>query len=108
MRELGIEAVQSYNHRLAWQAGCTMAAHWNTKLLGSEDMIGTMVSVPLPQSLGSTPDEAKRLRDALLFQDNIEVQVYVRRDRLHVRVSAQIYNEMTDVERLIDAIDRRM
>ena len=107
MRELGVEAVQSYNHRLAWQAGCAMAAHWNTKLLGSEDMIGTMVSVPLPQSLGSTPDEAKRLRDALLFQDNIEVQVYARRDRLHVRVSAQIYNEMTDVEHLIDAIDRR-
>jgi isopenicillin-N epimerase len=107
MREFGVEAVRSYNHGLAWQAGCAMAAHWNTKLLGLEEMIGTMVSVPLPQSLGSTADEAKALRDALLFQDNIEVQVYARRDRLHVRVSAQIYNEMTDVERLIDAIDRR-
>jgi isopenicillin-N epimerase len=108
MRELGVDAVQNYNHRLAWQSGCEMAAHWNTTLLGPEEMIGTMVSVPLPPSVGSTPDEAKALRDALLFQDNIEVQVYARRNRLHVRVSAQIYNEMTDVGRLIAAIDRRM
>jgi isopenicillin-N epimerase len=108
MTELGILNVQRYNHELAWNAGNAMASHWKTGLLGPESAIGTMVSVLLPERLGSTPEEASRLRDALLFEDNIEVQIAAPRGRIYVRVSAQIYNDMNDVERLINSIDRRL
>jgi len=60
--------------------------------------------VPLPESLGSTRDDAIRLRDTLLFEHNIEVHVYAWKGRLRVRVSAQIYNEMADVQQLISAL----
>jgi isopenicillin-N epimerase len=108
MTELGLQSVQRYNHELAWSAGTAMASHWKTALLGPESAIGTMVSVTLPERLASTPEEAGRLRNALLFEDNIEVHVSAPRGRIHVRVSAQIYNDMDDVERLISSVDRRL
>ena len=64
-----------------------------------------MVSVALPESLGSTRDDAIRLRDRLLFEHNIEVHVYAWKGRLRARVSAQIYNEMADVQHLMSALD---
>ena len=66
-----------------------------------------MVTIPLPERLGSTREEATRLRDALLFEDRIEVQLHAGRGRLWVRVSAQVYNEMKDMERLAEAITAR-
>jgi len=104
MRELGVAEVQHYNHDLAHNAGVAMAAHWSTSLLGPKEMIGTMVCVPLPERFGSTREDAMRLRDTLLFEHGIEVNVHAWQGRLRIRVSAQIYNEMSDVARLLDAI----
>jgi isopenicillin-N epimerase len=108
MQKFGVSSVQRYNHELAWSAGQEMATHWGTTLLGPENMIGPMITVPLPGRLGSTREEAIKLRDALLFEDNIEVHLFSWKGQLRVRVSAQIYNEMSDVERLIDAVDARL
>ena len=67
-----------------------------------------MVTVPLPESAGATADEAARLRTALLVEDRIEVQLHAWRERLWVRVSAQVYNDRSDVARLADAVCRRL
>ena len=107
MRELGLDAVRAYNHDLAWQGARRLAELWEVELATPESMIGTMATVPLPPALGSTRDDAARLRDALLFEDAIEVQVHGWRGRLHARISAQIYNELADVERLGQAVLRR-
>lgn len=106
MRELGVGAVQAYNHALAWQAGGVLAERWGVPLVQREEQIGTMVTVPLPPEAGSSPEDAQRLRDALLFEDHIEVQLHPFRDRLWIRVSAQIYNDASDVERLARAAER--
>ena len=66
-----------------------------------------MVTVPLPLSAGTTDDEAARLRVALLVEDQIEVQLHAWRGRLWVRVSAQVYNDLGDIERLAQAVARR-
>lgn len=108
MRELGVNEVQQHNHGLACRAGTAMASHWQSELPGPETMIGAMVAVPLPERAGSTAADAARLRDALLFEDNFEVHTYARGNRVHVRISAQVYNEFSDIERLIKAIDRRL
>jgi len=71
-------------------------------------MIGSMVTVPLPEEAGSTADEAARLRLALLVEDRIEVPVHAWRVRLWTRVSCQVYNDRSDVDRLAEAVVRRV
>ena len=108
LRAEGVEAVQGYNHALAWQGAQLLSERWGVPLTTPEALIGTMATVPLPHSLGTTRDDAARLRDALLFQDRIEVQVHSFRDRLYARISAQIYNELSDVQQLASAVADRV
>ena len=107
MRELGVEAVQAHNHDLAWRGARRLAELWDVPFVTPESMIGTMATVPLPQALGATRDDAALLRDALLFQDGIEVQLHAWRGRLWTRISCQVYNDLDDVERLGAAVQAR-
>jgi isopenicillin-N epimerase len=104
LEELGAAAVRDYDHALAWEGAKYLAAAWKTDFGTPEAMIGTMATVPLPQGFGSTRPEAMVLRDALLYEDKIEVQLHAFRERLWIRISAQIYNEMADIERLARAV----
>lgn len=106
MRELGLDAVRTYNHAIAWEGGRHLAARLGTTLETPESMIGTMATVPLPESLGSTVEAAAAIRDTLLFDDRIEVQVHAFRGRIYARISGQVYNEMSDIDRLADAVLR--
>jgi isopenicillin-N epimerase len=105
--EWGIADVRAHNHTLAWAGARLLADRWRMDFDVPEALIGTMATVPVPPSLGSTMEEARALRDALLFEDGIEVAVHARRERICVRISAQVYNELSDVERLADAVIRR-
>jgi isopenicillin-N epimerase len=107
LEAFGAERVRAYNHDLAWHAARHLARTWHTTLTTPESMIGTMATIALPAAFGSTPEAAARLRDALLFEDQIEVQLHAWRDRLWVRVSAQIYNDLADIDRLAHAVSRR-
>jgi isopenicillin-N epimerase len=106
--EWGRTAVQQYNHALAWRGAHFLAERWGTAFDTPEDLIGTMATVTLPEAAGATREAAQRLRDALLFEDRIEVQMHAFRGRVRARVSAQIYNDLTDIERLADAVVRRV
>jgi isopenicillin-N epimerase len=107
LRELGPDRVRAYNHALAWEAARLLSERWGNPLELQEEMVGTMATVPLPGRLGSTKEDAARLRDDLLNQDRIEIQLHAWRGRLWVRSSTQIYNDRSDVERLAEAILRR-
>ena len=45
-----------------------------------------------------------QLRNVLLFEDRIEVQMHAWRGRSWARVSAQVYNEIDEYERLAGAV----
>jgi len=107
LHALGFEKVRAYNHRLAWEASRMLCDRFGTSLERDEAAVGSMVTLPLPKRLGSTPEEAARLRDALLFEDGIEVQVHASHGQLRARISAQVYNEAGDFERLAEAVARR-
>jgi isopenicillin-N epimerase len=107
MEEIGVDAIRDHNHGLAWAAAGMLADAWGVELDGEESWYGAMVTVPLPPELGTTPEEGKRLRDALLFEDQIEVAVSARGGRLRVRLCAQVYNDMADMERLAEAVTGR-
>ena len=57
-----------------------LADAWGTEFTTPREMIGAMVTVPLPLSAGTTDDEAARLRVALLVEDQIEVQLHAWRE----------------------------
>lgn len=107
LRELGAEAVRDYNHQLAWEAARLLSQRWGTTIHAPESMIGTMVTIPLPERMGSTRAHADRLRDALLYEDRIEIELHPSRGRLWVRLAAQVYNDLADVERLDAAVRAR-
>ena len=105
--ELGRASVYAYNHRLAWEGGHHLAQRWGVDLTTPEEMIGTMINVSLPPSAGSTVDDAKRMRASLWDDDRIEVPVFSHDGNLTLRMSAQIYNDMDDVDRLAVAVLKR-
>ncbi|MEO5617375.1 MAG: aminotransferase class V-fold PLP-dependent enzyme [Candidatus Eisenbacteria bacterium] len=108
MHELGLAAMRRYQHELAWEAGQMLAARWGTTFVTPRSMIGSMVTVPLPARAGAVAADAQRLRDALLYEDRIEVQMHAQRGELWARVSAQVYVEIADIERLAEAVLKRI
>jgi isopenicillin-N epimerase len=104
MREVGLERIWAWNHALAWESARRLCARWETAFTPEERLIGTMATLPLPERLGSTREDAQRLRDALLFEDRIEVQLHAFRNRLWARISAQIYTDASDMDALGAAI----
>jgi len=104
LQDLGYDALRKYNHDLAWYAAQHLTGKWGTPLQIDESAVGCMVSVMAPESIGTTKADAVRLRDRLLFEHNIEVQVHARVGRVWVRVSAQAYNERADIDKLLRAV----
>lgn len=104
MRELGVERVMEYNHSLAWSAAQLLAERWGTDLWMRESDVGTMATVPMPPGFAAGREDGLRLRAALLDEDGIEVAVHPFRGRLHARISAQVYNQLDDYERLAAAV----
>jgi isopenicillin-N epimerase len=107
LREWDFAACVKYMHGLAWDAAGILAERWQTKFEIPREMVGSMATVPLPPQAGATDADALRLRLALLVEDRIEVQLHAWRNRLWVRVSAQVYNDRSDIARLAEAVARR-
>lgn len=103
LQSYGEGAVMAYNHRLAWWAGRFLSDAWGTPFTTPESMIGAMVTVRLPRVLGTEPDDAERVR-AELDRQRIEVPVTAGPDGLTLRVSAQVYCDRDDIERLAAAV----
>jgi isopenicillin-N epimerase len=103
---LGTDAMRAHNHALAWQAAQALTARWGQPWRTPEGLVGCMATLPLHPRLGATAGEAWRLRQWLLAEHAVEVAIVARGDRLWARVSAQVYNDMDDVERLGRAIDQ--
>ena len=107
MKGLGLEAMYEYNHRYVMNAARTLCDRWKLAMPAPEAMIGTMVTLALPESFGATPEDATRLKDSLLDEERIEVSVFAWKDRVWMRVCGQVYNDASDLDRLIRALEAR-
>ena len=104
--ELGVDAMRAWNHGLAWRMARRLATRWGQPFATPEAMVGTMASVALPERLQRLgPAAAGPLKDWLLYGRRIEAQVLAIRDRLYLRLAAQVYNDEADFERVAEAID---
>ena len=107
LREWGFEACLTYMHGLAREAASLLTERWNTTFGVADEMTAAMVTVPLPEHAGSSEADAEQMRLALLVDDRIEVALHAWRGHLWTRISAQIYNDRADIERLAEAVARR-
>ena len=103
----GAEPIRAHNAALAHDAGAMVADAWGSEAAAAAEFSASMVSVRLPGDAGGDRQAARRLAAELTERHAIIAGTMVLDDRLWVRVSAQIYNEMEDYERLA-AIGKRL
>lgn len=98
-----IEALGVDRYRAALRSGMREAAAclakgWNVPPGAPLEMCGAMVSFPLPVDEGATPESVARWRLKFLHEYKVEAPLFAINGRLWMRVSAQVYNELSDVE----------
>ena len=102
----GDAALRGHCHRLAVQMGRHLADALDTRMGTPPALMGSMATVLLPSRFkGRKQPEAEALRATLRNDHDIEVDLQVVDGRIWARLSAYIYNEMSDVDRLIAALD---
>lgn len=106
----GWDEVRRRNRALALRARDVLCAALAIEPPAPDAMIGSLAAVPLPGAVASTaPGAADPLNAELFREERIEVPVYgwPGIGRL-VRVSAQLYNEEREYERLAQALARKL
>lgn len=103
---LGVDAMRSHNRQLALDARALLRDRVGFTPAGPESMVSTMASLRLPERFGPpTAEGARNLHDHLWDTHRIEVMVQPLAGALWMRVSGQIYNEIADLDRLVDALE---
>ena len=105
MDGLGVENVRTYNHELVVEGAGLLFERFGGNLALSQELTGSMALAPLPASLPTGKPQADAVRDALLFQHDIEVPVIGWAGRLWARTAAQVYCERADFGRLVAAVE---
>jgi len=103
-RSMGDGALRARNHDLAVAAGGLLAERWGTEVGAPPVMVGAMAVVRVPGGLPGTLVAAQAFHDRLWQKYHIEVPVMCIGQALWVRISAQIYNDLEDYQRLAAAV----
>lgn len=97
---LGVERYRTALREQAREAAQRIAQAWGVQPGAPEAMFAAMVTLPLPVDEAATPEALVRWRLKFLREHRIEVPVIAIAGRLWVRISAQVYNELSDYEAL--------
>ena len=90
------------NRALAAEAGTLMAGELGTSVAGPPDTQVAMTSILLPVTADAASSE--RVQREFSARYAMEASFVPWNDKLAVRISAQIYNELSDYEKLIMAL----
>lgn len=95
-------AIMSFNHKLAVDGGTYMANELKTEVLQAEAQIANIVDVRLPIR---SPDNPRMntnfwIETLLTRFPQIFVPAYKHGGQWWIRISAQIYNDLSDFEEL--------
>jgi isopenicillin-N epimerase len=98
--EFGAETARAHNNALSREACDLLIEAWRTETAAAPEFRAAMAAVRLPGGTGAGRNAARLLAQRLNEQHGITVAVTVLDEALWIRVSAQIYNEIDDYERL--------
>ncbi|KAH9525057.1 hypothetical protein Btru_000218 [Bulinus truncatus] len=106
--ELG-SRIRDYIYKLAREGAQILTQSWSSYLAAPIEMFGSMVLVALPEVLSMKFETinysaAEKIQNILYHEFDIEVPVKSVLGHLYVRISAHIYNDPTDYEKLANAI----
>lgn len=105
-RSLGEETLRRHNQALVMEAAKAIAKAWKVAIPAPPNLYGSMVALPVPWQSEGSRAAADDLHDRLWKRYRIEVPVFTIGKRLHVRISAQAYNELDDFLVLAEAVRR--
>ncbi len=97
---LGREAVWDYQRALRRRAAARLSEAWGVAPAAPEHCLGAMVTLPAPGDHPGTEEAGIALRRALWERHRVEVPFFAFAGRLWIRVSAQVYVDDDDIERL--------
>jgi isopenicillin-N epimerase len=109
--EGGWDFIMRHNHALALEARDILCAALEVEPACPEDMVGSMVAVPLPAGKEITKASVffiDPLQDRLLFEHQIEVPIipWPNSPQRLIRLSAQLYNSRSQYEALAAALPK--
>jgi isopenicillin-N epimerase len=97
---LGVVRYREHLRSLASDAAAMICEAWGVALPSPITMSHSMVTIPLPIDEVASAEGVARWRMTLLREHGIEAPIHAIYGKLHVRISAQVYNEMVDYEKL--------
>jgi isopenicillin-N epimerase len=108
----GWPEVMVRNRQLALRARNRLCSALNIEAPTSDDLLGALASIPLPDSPSSLPSRSPLyldpLQDRLLAEYKIEVPIipWPQPPKRLLRISAQLYNSLPQYERLANALEK--
>ncbi len=102
----GIDGLMSANQRLAIEARRVLCGALRINAPSPPEMIGSLVSVPLPADRRQSAEEADSFQARLYDRHRIELPIFpgpIAETRL-LRVSLQAYNDISQIERLAEVL----
>ncbi len=97
---IGGDAIRAHNDALANAAGEMLAEAWRTPRAALPPHCGSMAAVKWPGPGAANRTDARALAKRLTEEHGLTLGVMVTADALWIRVSAQIYNELHEYERV--------
>lgn len=104
LEQLGPADIMAHNRNLAFSAAEMLASAWETRIGAARGHFGSMAMIELPTNALATREGALEIRAALLENHRVQVPINEINGRYWTRISAHIYNEMEDYERLAAAL----
>jgi len=105
--KIGWTHIRNHNHSLAVSMQSKLIDAWKGESLSPSNgsMIGSMATVQLPIGFPLVEETVDAMQKWLYDQYQIEVPIMLWQDRTVVRISAQLYTELDDINRLINAVE---
>ncbi len=104
LEALGVERYRGFLKAQAWEAATLLADAWGVTPGAPQECFISMVTLPFPVDEPGTQESRERWRLKLLKEHRVEVPLHVVDGKLWVRISAQVYNEISDFEVLAKAL----
>jgi isopenicillin-N epimerase len=104
----GWPEVMRRNHELALRGRDILARALGIEPPAPDDMLGSMASLPIPDGSVTATGDRDPLHEALLDDFHIEVPImpWPQPPKRLIRISAQLYNDESEYERLADALTK--